>query len=47
VHLVHDYVEADGILLPTRRRVYLRGPDSRPTPYPLLVAIDIRDLRFS
>jgi hypothetical protein len=45
--LVHDYVEADGILLPTRRRVYLRGPDSRPAPYPLLVSIDIRDLRFS
>jgi hypothetical protein len=46
-HLVHDYVEADGILLPTRRRVYLRGPDSRAAPYPLLVSIDIRNIRFS
>jgi hypothetical protein len=45
--LVYDYIEADGIRLPSRRRAYLRGTDSRPRPDPLLVSIDISDVRFS
>src|SRR5262245_2310246 len=35
--LVYDYIEADGIRLPSRRRAYLRGTDSRPSLDPLLV----------
>jgi hypothetical protein len=46
-HLVYDYIEVDGIRLPTRRRAYLRGPDLRPAPYPLMVSIDISNVRFS
>lgn len=45
--LISDYVEADGIWLPTRRRAYMRGPDRRPITDLAMVAIDLGDLRFS
>ena len=45
--LMYDYIEADGIRLPSRRRAYIRGTDSRPSLDPLLVSIDISDVRFS
>jgi hypothetical protein len=45
--LLTDYIEADGIHLPSRRRAYTRGPDRRPNPDPLLVSIDISNVRFS
>jgi hypothetical protein len=45
--LVYDYIEADGIRLPSRRRAYTRGTDFRPRPDPLMVSIDISDVRFS
>jgi len=45
--LMYDYIEADGIRLPSRRRAYMRGTDSRPRLDPLLVSIDISDVRFS
>jgi hypothetical protein len=45
--LVYDYIEADGIRLPSRRRAYIRGTDSRPRLDPLMVSIDISDVRFS
>ena len=45
--LVYDYVEADGIRLPSRRRAYTRGTDSRPRLDPLMVSIDINDVHFS
>jgi hypothetical protein len=45
--LVSDYIEADGIRLPSKRHAYRRGPDRRPHPDPLMVSIDISDVRFS
>jgi hypothetical protein len=45
--LVYDSIEADGIRLPSRRRAYIRGTDSRPRLDPLMVAIDVSDVRFS
>jgi hypothetical protein len=45
--LVYDYIEADGIRLPSRRRAYTRGADSRPKLDPLMVSIDISKVRFS
>ena len=45
--LVYDYIESDGIRLPSRRRAYTRGTDSRPRLDPLMVSIDIGDVRFS
>jgi hypothetical protein len=46
-HYIHDYREFDGIMVPRRRRVYIRGPDNKPLPEPLLVSIDISDVHFA
>lgn len=46
-HLVSDYIIADGIRLPSKRRAYLRRPDRRPDLNSLMVSIDISDVRFS
>jgi hypothetical protein len=44
--LTSDYIVADGIHLPTKRRAYTRGPDRRPIKEMLMVSIDISDVRF-
>jgi hypothetical protein len=44
-HFCRDYRQFDGLWLPTRRRVYPKGPGGRPLPFPTLVAIDIHDAR--
>jgi hypothetical protein len=44
---VEDYIEADGIRLPSKRRAYLRSADHRPNFDELLVSIDIGDVRFT
>jgi hypothetical protein len=45
--LVFDYIEADGIRLPSKRRAYTRGADHRPNPDLLMVSIDISDVHFT
>jgi hypothetical protein len=45
--LTSDYVTADGVRLPTRRRAYTRGPDRRPIPEMLMVSIDISEVAFT
>jgi hypothetical protein len=44
--LTSDYIVADGIYLPSKRRAYTRGPDRRPITEMLMVSIDISDVRF-
>ncbi len=44
--LATDYVTANGIRLPTKRRAYMRGPDRRPIVEMLLVSIDISEIRY-
>jgi hypothetical protein len=44
--LTSDYVVADGIRLPTKRRAYTRGFDRRPILEMLMVSIDISNVRF-
>ncbi|WP_428340616.1 hypothetical protein [Mycobacterium sp.] len=44
--LTSDYVVADGISLPTKRRAYTRGPDRRPITEMLMVAIDFSEVHF-
>jgi hypothetical protein len=44
---VYDYVEADGMRLPTRRRAYMRGPDDRAMLEPLMVSIDLSDISYA
>ncbi|MCI2420593.1 hypothetical protein MOQ72_24380 [Saccharopolyspora sp. K220] len=43
---VHDYREADGIRLPTKRRAYLRDENGRPDLDALMVSIDFAEVRF-
>jgi hypothetical protein len=45
--LTSDYVEANGIRLPTRRRAYTRGPDRQPIKEMLMVFIDISEASYS
>ena len=44
--LASDYVSANGIYLPTRRRAYTRGSDRQPILEMLMVSIDISEVRF-
>ncbi|MES2820903.1 MAG: hypothetical protein V4812_18165 [Pseudomonadota bacterium] len=44
---VGDYIEADGIRLPTTRRAYRRGADDAPLRDRLLVAIDLSAIHFN
>lgn len=45
--MTSDYVTADGIRLPTKRRAYTRGPDRRPILDMLMVSIDIGEVAFT
>jgi hypothetical protein len=47
VHYLSDYVEADGVWVPTTRRAYRRETDDGPILDQLMVSIDVRDIRFS
>jgi hypothetical protein len=47
VHYPSDYHEFDGIMMPRRRRVYVRNPDGTPVPEPLAVSIDMAEISFS
>jgi hypothetical protein len=42
-----DYRNVDGIMVPTKRRVYAPDGNKQKIPNPVLVAIDIRDIAFS
>ena len=44
--LTSDYVVADGIRLPTKRRAYTRGPARRPILEMLMVSIDVSEVSF-
>jgi hypothetical protein len=47
VHHPSGYCEFDGIMVPTRRRVYARNPDGSQVRDSVSVAIDITDVVFS
>jgi hypothetical protein len=44
--LTSNYVTADGVRLPTKRRAHTRGPDRRPILEMLMVSIDISEVQF-
>jgi hypothetical protein len=44
--LTSDYLVANGVHLPTKRRAYTRCPDCRPLLEMLMVAIDISEVTF-
>jgi len=45
--LTSDYMAANGIRLPTKRRAFTRGPDRQPIRDMLMVFIDISDVSFA
>jgi hypothetical protein len=47
VHYPSEYWEFDGIMVPTRRRVFVRNPDGSPARESVSMAIDITDVAFS
>jgi len=44
---VHDYVECDGLLMPSKRRAYRRDSNGRAIDSQLLVSIDISDICYT
>jgi hypothetical protein len=47
VHYPSEYCEFDGIMVPTRRRVYVRNPDGSPACGSISIAIDFTNVTFS
>jgi hypothetical protein len=45
-HYAHDHREFDGIVFPTRRRVYPRTRSGRPLPRPVVVRLDLDDVQL-
>jgi hypothetical protein len=45
--LVYDYVTADGIRMPSKRRAYMRGSDRQVISDPLMVSINLSEIQFS
>lgn len=44
-HYLSDYIEVQGIMIATKRRVYVRQEDNTPLlPEPLLVSIDLKEI---
>jgi hypothetical protein len=46
-HLIEDYVEVSGIRFPTKRRIFARQPDGSFSTEPLVVSIDLSNIRLS
>ncbi|MBE9605931.1 hypothetical protein IAI18_13760 [Acetobacteraceae bacterium H6797] len=46
-HLIEEYTEVSGIKLPTKRRIYARQPDGSFSTDPLVVSIDLSNIRLS
>jgi hypothetical protein len=46
-HLVDDYVDVSGIRFPTKRRIFARQPDGSFSEEPLVVSIDLSNIRLS
>jgi hypothetical protein len=46
-HYVYDHKSFNGIMVPTRRRIHIRGEDGKPQMEPLLVSIDLSNIKFS
>jgi hypothetical protein len=44
--LTSNYITANGLRLPTKRRAYTRGPSRQPITEMLMVSIDLSDVRY-
>jgi hypothetical protein len=46
-HYVDEFVDVSGILFPTKRRIFPRQPDGKSLSEPLIVSIDLSNIRLS
>ncbi|MGF6483836.1 hypothetical protein [Paraburkholderia sp. JPY419] len=46
-HYVYDHKPFNGIIVPTKRRIHIRGEDGKPQMEPLLVSINLSNIKFS
>jgi len=46
-HFVSDYVEVQGLMFPTKRRIFPRQPDGQAMAEPLVVSIDLDQITLS
>ncbi|WP_158901746.1 hypothetical protein [Burkholderia sp. L27(2015)] len=46
-HYLYDHQEFGGIIFPTRRRIYPRGPDQQPNKDVVIMAVDLSDFKLS
>jgi hypothetical protein len=46
-HYVYDHKPFNGIIVPTKRRIHIRGEDGKPQMEPLLVSIDLSNIKIS
>ncbi|WP_333893362.1 hypothetical protein [Mycolicibacterium gadium] len=47
IQYISDFVDVDGIIMPTKRRAHRRGDDGRAILDELMVSIDLSDYHFS
>lgn len=46
-HFMSDYVEVQGVMFPTKRRIFPRQPDGQAMAEPLVVSIDLDQIKLS
>jgi hypothetical protein len=46
-HYVDEFVDVSGILFPTKRRIFPRQPDGKSLPEPLVISIDLSNIRLN
>jgi hypothetical protein len=46
-HYLSEYKEVTGINVPTEHRIFPRTPDGQPLAEPLVVSIDLSEIRFA
>jgi hypothetical protein len=46
-HYVDDFVEVSGMLFPTKRRIFPRQPDGKSLSEPLVISIDLDEIRLT
>jgi hypothetical protein len=46
-HFMSDYIQVAGIMIPTKHRIFPRGPDDQALNEPLLVSIDLSEIAFT
>ena len=46
-HFISDYIEVAGIRVPTKHRIFPRGPESQAQTEPLLISIDVSEITFT